>query len=166
MYIHIYIYTYIYTYILTQSFWTGTKVIRRKHIVQPTGFGACSSTCYQWDGEDVPAPWERSNSHPPVRVRKSCVNPFIWYNICSRGVFISKSKLRNFVIFAIEWVFFATINRCSVMTGINRWSMMINSSQGAVSIRKTVLPGMAIPMLKIRRPNGRLIFNMEIAIRR
>ena len=35
-------YTYIYTYILTQSFWTGTKVIRRKHIVQPTGFGACS----------------------------------------------------------------------------------------------------------------------------
>ena len=33
--------------------------------------------------------------------------------------------------------------------------------QGAVSIRKTVLPGMAIPMLKIRRPNGRLIFNME-----
>ena len=24
--------------------------------------------------------------------------------------------------------------------------------QGAVSIRKTVLPGMAIPMLKIRRP--------------
>ena len=37
---------------------------------------------------------------------------------------------------------------------------------GAVSLRKTVLPGMAIPMLKIRRPNGRLIFNMEIAIRR
>ena len=37
---------------------------------------------------------------------------------------------------------------------------------GAVSIRKTVLPGVAIPMLKIRRPNGRLIFNMEIAIRR
>ena len=37
---------------------------------------------------------------------------------------------------------------------------------GAVSIRKTVLPGMAIPMLKMRRPNGRLIFNMEIAIRR
>ena len=37
---------------------------------------------------------------------------------------------------------------------------------GAVSIRKTVLPDMAIPMLKIRRPNGRLIFNMEITIRR
>ena len=35
---------------------------------------------------------------------------------------------------------------------------------GAVSIRKTVLPGMVIPMLKIRRPNGRLIFNMGIPI--
>ena len=41
-----------------------------------------------------------------------------------------------------------------------------NRTLGAVSIRKTVLPGMAIPMLKIRRPNGRLIFNMEITIRR
>ena len=40
-----YIYIYIWIYILTQSFWTGTKVIRRKHIIQPTGFGACSSTC-------------------------------------------------------------------------------------------------------------------------
>ena len=40
------------------------------------------------------------------------------------------------------------------------------NNQGAVSIRNTALPGMAIPMLKIRRPNGRLIFNMELAIRR
>ena len=44
-----------------------------------------------------------------------------------------------------------------------RWC---NGDQGAISIRKTVLPGMVIPMLKIRRPNGRLIFNMEIAILR
>ena len=42
--------------------------------------------------------------------------------------------------------------------------LIMLDKQGAVSIRKTVLPGMAIPMLKIRRPNGRLIFNMEIAI--
>ena len=41
-----------------------------------------------------------------------------------------------------------------------------DNDQGAVSIRKTVLSGMAIPMLKIRRPNGRLIFNMEITIHR
>ena len=44
--------------------------------------------------------------------------------------------------------------------------VVLDIHQGAVSIRKTVLPGMAIPMLKIRRPNGRLIFNMEITIRR
>ena len=47
-----------------------------------------------------------------------------------------------------------------------RICMYAQNNLGAVSIRKTVLPGMAIPMLKIRRPNGRLIFNMEIAIRR
>ena len=55
------------------------------------------------------------------------------------------------------------------MSELNVWSWRVCSKvivQGAVSIRKTVLPGMAIPMLKIRRPNGRLIFNMEIAIRR
>ena len=46
-------------------------------------------------------------------------------------------------------------------SGQHAWRLL-----GVVSIRKTVLPGMAIPMLKIRRPNGRLIFNMEIAIRR
>ena len=51
-------------------------------------------------------------------------------------------------------------------TGKNRVVDVSCGVQGAVSIRKTVLPGMAIPMLKIRRPNGRLIFNMEIAIRR
>ena len=40
----------------------------------------------------------------------------------------------------------------------------IANAQGAVSIRKTVLLGMVIPMLKIRRPTGRLIFNMGIPI--
>ena len=33
-------------------------------------------------------------------------------------------------------------------------SLNLIKEQGAVSIRKTVLPGMAIPMLKIRRPNA------------
>ena len=42
----------------------------------------------------------------------------------------------------------------------------VSRNLGAVSIRKTVLPGVAIPMLKIRRPNGRLIFNIGIAIPR
>ena len=41
---------------------------------------------------------------------------------------------------------------------------MIQIMLGAVSKRKTILLGMAIPMLKIRRPTGRLIFNMGIPI--
>ena len=40
----------------------------------------------------------------------------------------------------------------------------IRGYQGAVSIRKTVLLGMVIPMLKIRCPTSRLIFNMGILI--
>ena len=47
-----------------------------------------------------------------------------------------------------------------------KYTALSYEDQGAFSIRKTVLPGMAIPMLKIKRPNDRLIFNMEIAIRR
>ena len=45
--------------------------------------------------------------------------------------------------------------------GFRHWQP---NNQGAVSIRKTILLGMAIPMLKIRRPTGRLIFNMGIPI--
>ena len=56
--------------------------------------------------------------------------------------------------------------RASAGTVMTSMGTVYVRGQGAVSIRKTVLPGMAIPMLKIRRPNGRLIFNMEIAIRR
>ena len=46
------------------------------------------------------------------------------------------------------------------------FEVLLDAEQGAVSIRKTVLTGVAIPMLKIRRPNGRLIFNIGIAIPR
>ena len=71
--------------------------------------------------------------------------------------FTEESDLNNPVlvwIMAWHWI------------GIKPLSEPMSVDQGAVSIRKTVLPGMAIPMLKIRRPNGSLIFNMEIAIRR
>ena len=74
---------------------------------------------------------------------------------------------------AIIWVYHCEISQW-FETGAAKLSFQLVGNaiafmgivQGAVSIRKTVLPGMAIPMLKIRRPNGRLIFNMEIAIRR
>ena len=35
------------------SLWARNKVVRRKPIIHPTGFGAYSSTCFQWDGKDV-----------------------------------------------------------------------------------------------------------------
>ena len=62
-----------------------------------------------------------------------------------------------------ERIFQACFDPYKSSVGIQQY---LQKAQGVVSIRKTVLPGMAIPMLKIRRPNGRLIFNMEIAIRR
>ena len=73
--------------------------------------------------------------------------------MCWKCVHLTLSKCWCFVFVSLL-IFFA----CETVNGA--------CYLGAVSIRKTVLPGMAIPMLKIRRPNGRLIFNMEIAIRR
>ena len=62
-----------------------------------------------------------------------------------------------------KWAIFST--KCIVFMSQMVYEIIVHVL-GAVSIRKTVLPGMAIPMVKIRRPNGRLIFNMEIAIGR
>ena len=75
--------------------------------------------------------------------------------------------------FVLHWNVYSPIEicqNCFYLDYEQLWNTLTHiwscQDQGAVSIRKTVLPGMAIPMLKIRRPNGRLIFNMEIAIRR
>ena len=73
-------------------------------------------------------------------------------------------KKRDFIrrSMAITYPFLAYF----VRSGMLEIQDAIDNMQGAVSIRKTVFPGMAITMLKIRRPSGRLIFNMEIAKRR
>ena len=83
---------------ITQSFWTGTKVIRRKHIVQPIGFDACSSTCCQWDGrmcqrhgsDQTPTLLLESKNHVSINVYNAddwtsgCVGPgiFNWFVCC------------------------------------------------------------------------------------
>ena len=59
------------------------------------------------------------------------------------------------------WFKMLSAQCCPFCSGLN---MLMLDALGAVSIRKTVLLGMAIPMLKIRRPTGRLIFNMGIPI--
>ena len=119
---------FIYIYILTHSFWAETRVIRRKHIIKPSGLGACSSTCCQWDGEDVPASWEPSNSHPPFRVQNH-----VSIHSCSITYAVEEFLLSIIPNSVIAWslqynVFFATIDRCSIMTGMHWRSMMVYSS--------------------------------------
>ena len=59
-----------------------------------------------------------------------------------------------------------SVRRSFYLTNNSPYIVLTGELLGGVLIRKTILPGMAIPMLKIRRHNDRLIFNMEIAIRR
>ena len=87
------------------------------------------------------------------------------YPKCSAGHDGIPSKLLKYIAKIIAPIALIIINQ-SLSNGMFQEITDRLRNPGAVSIRKTVLPGMAIPMLKIRRPNGRLIFNMEIAIRR
>ena len=84
------------------------------------------------------------------------INSMVWVHYCLKSI-IHSPQMGLLFINSMVWVHYC------LKSIIHPPHIII---QGAVSIRKTVLPGMAIPMLKIRRPNGRLIFNMEIAIRR
>ena len=99
--------------------------------------------------------------HPIITVpgKKQPQEVVKYHNI----IIIIKSEISNFPIVAIFFrgcVPEVTVPSCAV------GFIYVSRKLGAVSIRKTVLPGMKIPMVKIRRPNGRLIFNMEITIRR
>ena len=85
-----------------------------------------------------------------------------WNHLTKSWDEISQKKYINFIRDAMD-LGLISIQRC-YFTCIG--NTVVDVRLGAVSIRKTVLPGMAIPMLKIRRPNGRLIFNMEITIGR
>ena len=66
--------------------------------------------------------------NPPVLVRNPLCNQCIHYHISSRGIFsISRFKLRNFAVVAIECSF-TTVYRGSIMARIHRWSVMIYGS--------------------------------------
>ena len=74
--VHTYIYIYIYIYIHTELLDGNQGHQEETH--HPTHrFRRLFLDLLSLGWRDVPAPWERSNSHPPVRVQKSCVNPFI-----------------------------------------------------------------------------------------
>ena len=83
---------------------------------------------------------------------------FTWWNVYSIIYFYH--NLIN--VLSLSFHRYYRINQLKHLKCILR----ITKDLGAVSIRKTVLLGMAIPILKIRRPIGRLIFNMGIPIPR
>ena len=97
-----------------------------------------------WDGTQITSFKIKHTSKNLITLKRSCLIS----SFC--GTHVSEDQFRLYS--PITWARIHIHNS--------------HKHQGAVSIRKTVLPGMTIPMLKIRRPNGRLIFNMEIAIRR
>ena len=121
---------------------------------------------------------ERGNSSA-LAMRLSCTKPSLYRCVinkaippsCSKDVRIPNCHSFSFVSDHDTQIWIYWNDDVCVDQGVRTSNGFDHDSphgrvQGAVSIRKTVLPGMAIPMLKIRRPNGRLIFNMEIAIRR
>ena len=88
-------------------------------------------------------------------------------DICEMWVILLNPQLVNHALTHSCYSAWVTYLRFISITDINMPCMRLQGCHlGAVSIRKTVLPVMSNPMLKIRRPNGRLIFNMEITIRR
>ena len=112
----------------------GMYIINGVHGPEPRSSGGNTSSNQQVSAL-IPRPvfngMERTcqqNSHPPVLVRKPLCNQFIHYHISSRGVFrINHFKLRNVAVVAIECSF-ATADTGSIMTRIQRWSVMIYGS--------------------------------------
>ena len=106
--------------------------------------------------------------------------PFTFYCSSKTWCELTRMTLPKSSIFFTEWfivipiIFMGCATKCqttcqsliTIRCDLCEKSPPTHRYPGAVSIRKTVLPGVAIPMLKIRRPNARLIFNMEITIRR
>ena len=130
----------------------------------------------------------------PIRVNTSSLTTFLpeWHAawVCWRFVALSnmywlslldwrnqRDSLGNLILYqyiqsyyippCMSGVVLLEFGGIVVILAILYWlGSLASRNLGAISIRKTVLPGMSIPMLKIRRPDGRLILNMEIAIRR
>ena len=77
------------------------------------------------DDEDVPAPWVRSNSHPPVRVQNHVsINSYSITNAV--GDFLLSIIPNSVIVWSLQYnIFFAIIDRCSIMTGMYSRSMMI-----------------------------------------
>ena len=145
----------------------------------------CLSTCFE---EDLKVSFSELSQGATLQPHSDFVVTFLWLVLCNESGNVIQDSLdfkskfppedQNILkdcIYQGQWVLFVHPGDSSIVSPSveaevpkSAGDHVVNSdqNQGAVSIRKTVLLGMAIPMLKIRRPNGRLIFNMEITIRR
>ena len=126
-----------------------TKVVRRKHIIQATGFGAYSSTSFNGMEKMCQRHGSNQNPHPSVLVRKPLCNQFIHYHISSRAVFfgINHFKLRNFAVVAIE-CYFAMVDWGSKMARIHIWFVMI-SLQATLWIPSTTVISIGMEHLSL-----------------
>ena len=126
-------YTVIYIYTLVQtiiSIQTKLGIVRRKHTVHPTGFGAYSSTCCK-GSDNRPAPWESISSHPhgrTVDTRHAAAltfhDEFVQKYIGSRwNIGIRDITFSDFIIVTVKC--FPTIYWGCVMTTVYRVSMMV-----------------------------------------
>ena len=80
-----------------------TKIVRKRHSIQPTGFSALiPRPAFNGMKKMCKGHGCNQNSHPPVLVRKPLCNQFIHYHISKRVVLgINLFKLRNFAVVEI-----------------------------------------------------------------
>ena len=154
---------YINVALTNQSFWWDPALSLRLRDANPTIQYSVGSTIQplMWNSISM-ITLQCIEAFSPTDCAYCCyAKSYSVYSLCSILLCVNDRFSNNNIFWWLDMnMYISPICLCpDVITRSNHFL-------GAVSIRKTVLPGMAIPMLKIRRPNGRLIFNMEIAIRR
>ena len=141
--IHSYIYIYIYIYTLVQtitSVQAKLEVVRRKHIIYPTGLGAYSSTCCKATDncagtmgvDQLPSPtvrlltlYDANNDKRPSRhvATLTFCDEFVQKYIGSRWIIgIRDITFSNFIIVTVKC--FPTIDWGCVMTTVHRVSIL------------------------------------------
>ena len=98
------------------SIWTRTKVVRRKHIIQPTCFGAYSGPNMLLMGCRGCA-----SAMGVIRLPSSCSSP---KTLCNKLIYYYISV----ILLSLQSNVFATFDDGSTMTRIHKWSMVIYGS--------------------------------------
>ena len=143
---------YIYNHNL--SIPTRARLISRKHIVQTTGLAAYSSTCFQWDREYMPTPWEQLKFHLTALAQNPLRNQFIYYHICSWGVLVSIISNLNIDITSlctlISWALPTKLLASDGRPTINGWSTLVQVMVGGRQVRANVTQQCEVTNVKCR----------------